>query len=131
MICWNVHIVLWLTCVKCPLYNIWCRFYMQWLLKVFAKYVKVIIIHYHIITCMKQMFIVSLSMLLSELWRNDLRCGRTFLLENLKPTPCYAHGLYPCCSDKAWCGNTIEHCECFGCQDYRGKLIYLPYLPYF
>ena len=50
--------------------------------------------------------------------KNDLRCGRYYLLPDSNPTECDPDGVNPCCSDHGWCGNTAEHCSCSGCVNY-------------
>ena len=55
------------------------------------------------------------------MWRNDGTCGSGYPLRNGKATQCDPDGENPCCSD-IWdgeCGNTTEHCSCWGCTDYK------------
>ena len=56
-------------------------------------------------------------------WRFDRRCGSEYPSPDgtSGPTECDPEGLYPCCSDakKGWCGNTLDHCTCESCIDYR------------
>ena len=59
-------------------------------------------------------------------WRDDGKCGKYHSLPNGTPGQCDPDGDKPCCSS-IWngkCGNTAEHCSCYGnrCTDYR--LIY-------
>ena len=53
-------------------------------------------------------------------WRPDLRCGKNFPV-NGKPGQCNPKGQTPCCSPGGWCGNSVYHCECQGCIDYKPK----------
>ncbi|XP_035657369.1 uncharacterized protein LOC118403040 [Branchiostoma floridae] len=55
-------------------------------------------------------------------WRDDLRCGQHYHAENGQPAECDPDGVLPCCSTAAWCGNTVHHCNCRGCVDYRNTL---------
>ncbi|KAJ8039922.1 hypothetical protein HOLleu_14076 [Holothuria leucospilota] len=52
-------------------------------------------------------------------YREDLRCGGNYLAPNGKPAKCDPNGLYPCCSQWNWCGNTADHCKCGECVDFR------------
>jgi len=59
----------------------------------------------------------------AKLWRDDLRCGTGWYLDD-KGTPAQCNpsidgdGSHPCCSNKGWCGNSDAHCKCSGCEDY-------------
>ena len=58
-----------------------------------------------------------------NLWRSDWRCGSQFPLPNGMPGQCdpNANGNKgPCCSPIGYCGNTLKHCICDSCQDFRG-----------
>ena len=52
-------------------------------------------------------------------WRSDDRCGNEFLALNGLPAQCDPQGGLPCCSKFGYCGNTLEHCNCPECFDYR------------
>ncbi|KAJ8040995.1 Neurotrypsin [Holothuria leucospilota] len=52
-------------------------------------------------------------------YRNDNRCGGNYRAPNGQIAKCDPNGIYPCCSNDNWCGNTPAHCECGGCHDYR------------
>ena len=57
----------------------------------------------------------------TQLWRNDGKCGRHYPLPNGTAAECDPDGKNPCCSSR-WdgeCGNTTEHCSCYGCTDYK------------
>ena len=56
----------------------------------------------------------------SQMLRNDGKCGLNYPLPNGTAAECDADGMSPCCS--GWygdCGNTTEHCSCYGCVDYK------------
>ena len=52
-------------------------------------------------------------------WREDLRCGPNYPLQDGRPAQCDPNAVYPCCSPAGWCGNTDAHCKCSGCNDFR------------
>ena len=52
-------------------------------------------------------------------WRDDNRCGINYPLPDGTLAQCNPDGVYPCCSNHDWCGNTYDHCACTGCIDYR------------
>ena len=52
-------------------------------------------------------------------WRSDDRCGNEYLALNGLPAQCDPQGGLPCCSKFGYCGNTLEHCNCPECLDYR------------
>ena len=52
-------------------------------------------------------------------WRDDNRCGINYPLPDGTLAQCNPDGVYPCCSNHDWCGNTYDHCACAGCIDYR------------
>ena len=57
----------------------------------------------------------------TQMWRNDGKCGDGYPLPNSSAAQCDPDGENPCCSDR-WdgeCGNTIEHCSCSSCTDYK------------
>merc|ERR1740138_2034190 len=55
-----------------------------------------------------------------ELFRSDNKCGkRVQMLPGGGPVQCNPYGLFPCCSALGWCGNTLQHCNCPTCMDYR------------
>ena len=53
-------------------------------------------------------------------WRYRGGCGRWNPLLDGSPAECDPDGENPCCSDMlvGECGNTAEHCSCYGCVDY-------------
>ena len=51
-------------------------------------------------------------------WSSSFRCGNTEII-NGKPAECDPLGAYPCCSPADWCGNTVNHCNCAECIDFR------------
>ncbi|KAJ8031795.1 hypothetical protein HOLleu_25105 [Holothuria leucospilota] len=53
-------------------------------------------------------------------YRSDLRCGGGFIAPNGDVAICNKDGVFYCCSNANWCGNTIHHCICSGCINYRG-----------
>ena len=55
-------------------------------------------------------------------WRKDGRCGANFTI-NGNMSECNPDGVPygACCSPDGWCGNSRDHCDCKGCQDYRIK----------
>merc|ERR1711892_28585 len=59
----------------------------------------------------------------SLLWREDGRCGDKYPVPTGTPGQCDPAGdgpkKGPCCSPKGFCGNTVKHCECETCVDYR------------
>lgn len=52
-------------------------------------------------------------------YREDYRCGGSYLAPNGEVAQCNPNGIYPCCSPYEWCGITVDHCDCDGCIDYR------------
>ena len=55
----------------------------------------------------------------TQKWRYDGKCGSKYPLPDGTPGQCNPDGNKPCCSD--WygeCGNTPEHCICWGCTNY-------------
>ncbi|XP_070545389.1 uncharacterized protein [Ptychodera flava] len=54
-------------------------------------------------------------------WRDDLRCGPDYPLDDGSPAECDPGGIFPCCSPQGWCGNTDDHCNCGTCIDYTSK----------
>ncbi|XP_077981855.1 macrophage mannose receptor 1-like [Glandiceps talaboti] len=64
---------------------------------------------------------ISLSNVIvpSKKWRDDLRCGQNYPLEDGSPAQCDPDSDYPCCSPADWCGITAAHCDCANCHDYR------------
>jgi len=55
-----------------------------------------------------------------QLYRADNKCGkRVPLLAGGGPVQCNPFGIFPCCGALGWCGNTMQHCNCPGCVDYR------------
>ena len=56
-------------------------------------------------------------------WRLDGRCGEGFpyASDPSSTATCDAFGIYPCCSDYGYCGNTNRHCHCPECTDYRTR----------
>lgn len=56
---------------------------------------------------------------ISQKTRSDHRCGASYKAPNGSPAQCDRNGIYPCCSGYNWCGNTIHHCTCGNCRDYR------------
>ena len=52
-------------------------------------------------------------------WRDDIRCGPDYPLEDGRPAGCNHNGSGPCCSRWGWCGITEAHCNCKKCIDYR------------
>jgi polygalacturonase len=73
-----------------------------------------------------------------KLWRNDGRCGFDFRAEEGQPGVCptpeqflaedrtpdrkYADPFLrnaPCCALSGWCGAAEQHCNCYGCLDFR------------
>ncbi|XP_002731555.2 uncharacterized protein LOC100373550 [Saccoglossus kowalevskii] len=53
-------------------------------------------------------------------WRDDLLCGPGYSAANgIEPAECDPNSIYPCCSNANWCGISDDHCECYGCVDYR------------
>ena len=53
-----------------------------------------------------------------QLWRNDGKCGKYYPLPNGEAAECDPMGENPCCNYWDWngeCGNTTEHCSCYGC----------------
>ena len=56
--------------------------------------------------------------------RDDLQCGREFLLPDGSPTECYPKGALPCCSEHGWCHQSNlfsgeNFCSCSKCSDSR------------
>ena len=54
-------------------------------------------------------------------WRYDGRCGSQNPLPDNSPAECDPDGESPCCSGYGRygeCGNTAEHCSCYGCVDH-------------
>jgi len=58
-------------------------------------------------------------------WRDDLRCGPDFALEDGSPAECAPNNAdgHVCCSPSGHCGKTEAHCDCLDCIDYS------PYKP--
>ncbi|KAI8502532.1 hypothetical protein Bbelb_201200 [Branchiostoma belcheri] len=55
-------------------------------------------------------------------WRDDARCGAGYTTaDHGRTAECDPDSNFPCCSDTNWCGNSILHCSCAGCVDYRKK----------
>merc|ERR1712117_820497 len=50
-------------------------------------------------------------------------CGPRNPLQDGRPGQCdptaNANQKGPCCSSIGWCGNSHNHCECYGCIDFR------------
>ncbi|XP_077985433.1 uncharacterized protein LOC144440064 [Glandiceps talaboti] len=61
----------------------------------------------------------NIAVKVSKLWRDDLRCGPSFVLTDGSPAQCDPDSDFPCCSTSGWCGNSAAHCECSGCIDYK------------
>ncbi|XP_078671127.1 uncharacterized protein LOC144911180 isoform X2 [Branchiostoma floridae x Branchiostoma belcheri] len=55
-------------------------------------------------------------------WREDLRCGKDYLVEHGKPAECDPGSHYPCCSSENHCGSTAADCDCLDCVNYRDTL---------
>lgn len=55
-------------------------------------------------------------------WRVDGRCGSNFLLSDRAPSECDPSSDRPCCSDYGYCGNSISHCQCADCIDFRNVI---------
>ncbi|XP_050728616.1 neuropilin-2-like isoform X2 [Eriocheir sinensis] len=57
-------------------------------------------------------------------WRADGRCGVNFPLGNGwdQPAECDPASDRPCCSDYGYCGNSLSHCGCPDCIDYRNVI---------
>ena len=51
-------------------------------------------------------------------WRKDRRCGSEYLLPDGNITECDPDGVYPCCSEYGYCGNTAKHCSYTGSVNY-------------
>ena len=70
-------------------------------------------------------------------FRSDGRCGPAYPSE-LSITPggpmsacdptAFANEVGPCCSNYAYCGDTVKHCECPECTDYS-KMLDFPTVP--
>eukprot|EP00058_Branchiostoma_floridae_P027289 XP_002612780.1 hypothetical protein BRAFLDRAFT_97239 [Branchiostoma floridae] len=58
---------------------------------------------------------------LKKKWRDDLRCGQGYPAEDGTPAECDPDGKAPCCSVGKWCGGTFDHCNCYGCADFKYK----------
>ena len=54
-------------------------------------------------------------------WRYDGKCGEYYPLPDATPGQCDPDGDKPCCGDSRYgeCGNTAEHCSCYGCTDFK------------
>ena len=62
-------------------------------------------------------------------WRPDGRCGEQLQLADGVPVQCdpraNANRKGPCCSSAGWCGGSVDHCQCSGCQDFtKGSCLY-------
>ncbi|XP_045104074.1 neuropilin-2-like isoform X2 [Portunus trituberculatus] len=56
-------------------------------------------------------------------WRADGRCGVNFPLDGWpQPSECDPQSDRPCCSDYGYCGNSLSHCGCPDCIDYRNVI---------
>jgi len=67
--------------------------------------------------------LVYLTQAQQNVWREDGRCGAKFPLPGGRgAAKCNPLGngprKGPCCSSKGFCGNTVKHCQCSGCQDF-------------
>ena len=51
--------------------------------------------------------------------RYDGRCGEDYPLPDGTPSECDPDGENYCCSAVGRCGNTVDHCTCFWCLDYK------------
>ena len=52
-------------------------------------------------------------------YRPDLRCGPYYPGPNGEEGICLGDGIYPCCSNDGWCGNTLSHCSTNVYRDFR------------
>ncbi|KAI8513722.1 Sortilin- receptor [Branchiostoma belcheri] len=59
---------------------------------------------------------------LARKWREDLRCGKDYLVEHGKPAECDPGSHYPCCSSENHCGSAAADCDCLDCVNYRDTL---------
>ncbi|XP_066952684.1 uncharacterized protein [Macrobrachium rosenbergii] len=55
-------------------------------------------------------------------WRSDGRCGSNFPLASKAPSECDPDSDRPCCSDYGYCGNSLSHCTCPDCIDFRSVI---------
>ncbi|XP_068212822.1 protein SpAN-like isoform X1 [Palaemon carinicauda] len=55
-------------------------------------------------------------------WRSDGRCGANFPLASKAPSECDPDSDRPCCSDYGYCGNSLSHCTCPDCVDFRSVI---------
>ncbi|XP_069974043.1 protein SpAN isoform X2 [Penaeus vannamei] len=55
-------------------------------------------------------------------WRTDGRCGANFPLPTMAPSECDPDSDRPCCSDYGYCGNSLSHCSCPDCIDFRNVI---------
>ncbi|XP_037804924.1 uncharacterized protein LOC119599266, partial [Penaeus monodon] len=55
-------------------------------------------------------------------WRTDGRCGANFPLPSMAPSECDPDSDRPCCSDYGYCGNSLSHCSCPDCIDFRNVI---------
>ncbi|XP_077981951.1 uncharacterized protein LOC144436957 [Glandiceps talaboti] len=72
-------------------------------------------------SCKLDLELSFVSFLAMTRWRDDLRCGDNFPVDNETNTPgeCDPYSGWPCCSAYDWCGLSKSHCDCPGCVDYR------------
>ena len=68
----------------------------------------------------EQILMVCNIVYLLELWRDDLKCGPRYLLQNGDPAQCSAEDkkAHCCNTTSGECGNTAQHCKCETCIDF-------------
>merc|ERR1711990_898693 len=58
----------------------------------------------------------------TKLWRDDLRCGEGWKLDDgVTSAQCNPKD-HSCCSPHGWCGKSDAYCQCSGCKDYSPVL---------